>query len=338
MSMIEIAQRVGVSQATVSRYFNGSRVNAEKAKAISMAAKSIGYIYAARNKSEHETLSLEVLSKTALVFWGQGRVISSRPGISQIIQGIESSLSRFNASLMIAEVNSAQALAEKIKYGGYTSLILSGSLPDDGIKEIVKTIPTVWVLSRLPQSEMRIDQILPDDVAIGQIASNYLLKQCKRKKFAFINSERNHYSFNMRCKGFVDSLSEAGVECDIFNGSIVGPNPSESQLISDMRVLIDELLSLDSLPEGIFLPADDQTSVFYAELNQRNFNIAENFKVISCNHLMPFLFGLRPRPASVETSLHQIGELAVHHLLWRSFMGSDMPSVVTLVEPKLCDE
>ncbi len=39
MSMIEIANKAGVSQATVSRFFNGSsRVDSAKAKAINNAA------------------------------------------------------------------------------------------------------------------------------------------------------------------------------------------------------------------------------------------------------------------------------------------------------------
>ncbi len=330
MSMTQVAELAGVSQATVSRVAEGSSKVAEETRLkVERAMKEIGFVPSPprrrrrRKRNEGQSSSTKVSLIAVLV---TEHSLARHAGfVLKMFRGVREAAEREEISVCLGSVRDAKDVATMIKSVNADAVLLAGveSFPGMSRQSIGK--PVVWLTSH---ADAGADAILPGNGAAGKMAATYLLGR-DHQSLAFLNADDRNPSYQARGEAFIRHANSEGakVQSLVFTGSDY----------SDSRVagLVEKMLSCDPHPSGLFVPSDLMTAQVYRELNRKGFIPGKDIDVVSCDNEEAYLAGLSPRPASIDIAGEERGRRAVYELLVQSRFPEEQRSVQLTVEPHL---
>ncbi|UJF18532.1 substrate-binding domain-containing protein [Vibrio sp. SS-MA-C1-2] len=202
----KVAQRAGVSTATVSRVINGSsKVLFHTVDAVEQAMKEVGYTV-----SGNQRLTINQSSDTV------GLVISklNSPFYGLLSQGVEKVVKKHNKMMLVIntnyiaeeEINAIEFLLSK----GCKNIILhSKGLSDSQLIEYAKKIPTLTIVNRyIKQIEKQC--VWLDNSEGTYLATLHLIEQ-GHTRIAYISCEAEIDDKTLRFDGYCRALESAGL-------------------------------------------------------------------------------------------------------------------------------
>ena len=208
----DVAARVGVSVATVSRVLNDKPgASAETRRRVLEAVKELHYVpdLAARG------LATARMQNVGFVMYKMGPRLSA-DYTSRIMQGVEEELLRHGYHTILVALKPMTSLLDLkiIRESRVDGLILIGPrFPPRSVLELKSAgIPIVLVDNTL--NETRIDSILWDNRDGAYEAAKHLIEH-GHSRIVFLRGPAEWVSNRERCAGYQQAMSEAGLELRI---------------------------------------------------------------------------------------------------------------------------
>lgn len=206
-----VAERAGVSRATVSRVVNGSdRVKPDAKKAVDLAIRELNYVpnRAARSLAQGRTnsIALVVPENTAKFF--------ADPYFAKVVQGAAQHLAgtEFMLTLLLA-TESDPAKTTRYLQGGNVdgALVLSHHADDRSYADLGTLLPMVYGGRTMSDDQNDIYVVDIDNIAAARQATNVILGK-GRTKLAMIAGPQDMGAGLDRLLGFKQALEHAGLE------------------------------------------------------------------------------------------------------------------------------
>ncbi len=343
MSVHEIARRAGVSITTVSRVLNNNpSVRPETASQVRKVLEQFPYDrnairrgprpgkrvkHRASPELKHGAISIVVLGLTHEHWFKQ-------PIFASIVSAITRAAADRHLSVRVEEVMDAD-ISESISSNvvdGALAFVHSTAPP--GLLDMLKArLPVVRVMGD-DLVTTGIDQVRPDNVAIGQAAFEYLSGHGCRN-LACVTTRPFHGGIQLRMFGFAAAANHSGLGMPkLFStgdqpyGPWVGVKAVSCPSFEELAAAV---AASEPRPDGIFVSQDVESVGLYPLLAARGMRPGQDLRIISCNN-DDALALLSPRPATIDLNSGVIGRWAVRRLISRIARPEDAP-IQILVKP-----
>lgn len=199
----DVARLAGVSTATVSRTLSvPGRVHPDTQELVMAAVRRLGYTpnAAARNLRAGRSMTILVVVPRL-----------TNPFFSEIIRGIDETLSAAGYGLIIGDLDNAydkEAHLVDLAFEGRLdgAIVLSGHMPTSGGRSLQEAnIPLVSICIKIPGTD--VPYVLVNDRPAVQNAMRHLMALGHRR-FAYLAGPSRSYGNDSRYRGFRDALAE----------------------------------------------------------------------------------------------------------------------------------
>lgn len=334
MSITKVAKLAGVSNSTVSRVINSHpRVAPETAKVVRAAMARLSYAPSDRRPGPKPNNRSRVTS-TNIVFLMLGSPRGqSTPGFERLLHGVSMGASTHGLNFTFAHVPDVSQLQGRLDESRTDGVILHGAADDDS-RARFERYPAVWVMCNRRRPDWG-DQVMPDTYHIGELAAHYL-KSKGHERIAYLNLDGRFWPFEMTSHAFAIVSRELNMNTSVLardREESSGYWPAHGARAVDS--LVEQFVALPDKPTGIFFADDMQAAILQPALQRAGVKIGKGVDAISCNNERPYLMGLNPVPAVIDTRFESIGRRAVEQLLWRIENRTVSERFLTAIEPGL---
>ena len=298
----DVAARVGVSAATVSRHLRGHRVRS--AEAIQAAVDELGY---------RPSLAAQSLKSGRTNMIGVVVPDITNPYFAAVVKGMESASRGRGYRIILANSDESgdredELLAELIHQ--VDGVILAPATEQEQTPLHLRDagVPLVFIDRDLVGGE-QVDAVLVNNREGGRQAASHLLS-LGHTRIAVISGQQDSTPGRGRREGFVDRLTEAGVEL-----------PPEFDLIGDFREdsgyqLTLSLLSLEEPPTAVFTANNLMTLGALKALHAMRVSVPDQISIIGFDDLDTGPL-LNPPLTVIDRPMVEQGVLAMRLLLQR---------------------
>lgn len=243
VTIIDIAERIGVSYTTVSRALNGKKGVSEKTRQrIIEEAKKMGY--------QPNAIARGLVSKSTNTI---GLIIPdiTNPFFPDVARGVEDASRKVNYNVFLCNSNwdkvREREILEALRQNRVDGIIINPN--SYGNVEFLAQlgIPVVYLNTKVDDGESTYIGI--DNVKGAMIATEHLI-ECGYQRIAYIGGTVKSYSNNQRVKGYLTALENQGIEKDqsiIVNGKFETESGYE---------ITKKLLASDNPPDAVFAGND----------------------------------------------------------------------------------
>ncbi len=338
MSVTRIAEKAGVSIATVSRVLNNSRpVNPKIAEKVRLAVEELQL--PTRQRRRPRKSANDRPATVAIVSLGQGyRDWFSVPVIAGVVGELTRAAQEMHMSVLFAEMPDPRQLSPALRrpeIDGALVFINSAISPEE-VKVLREHLPVVRVMGG-QVAAVDIDHVGPDNNSIGYLAGRFLVDQ-GLDHVAYLTTEPTWDFCKLRAQGFLVAAEEAGITSSMYLRSdrplplrLYGP---EVIAAPDLPALVQRLARDRKGRMGLFISRDEETVQVYRLLRDAGVEPGRDVVVVSCDNEIVRLSTLHPRPASIDLNPAEIGRHAVRRLAARIKHKNDSP-VRILISPRL---
>ncbi|MEM7682140.1 MAG: LacI family DNA-binding transcriptional regulator, partial [Planctomycetota bacterium] len=277
MSIAEVAQRAGVSNATISRVINQrGGVSESTAASVRRAMQELGYTPPANRPGPKRGSRRAARTTNVLFLVFASKTSQPSTGFQRLVEGVGSTLDDQDANLAVKFVSSAdEARALQLGRPRADGILAHGVMPLDGVDEQLAELPTVWLMSN-PVRPAWGDQVMPNNDEIGRIATTHLLDaRCER--LAYLNMLPSHRALRLHASGFLNAAAEVGVHADtvelpraVSDEYCIHFDANHSGRLAEAADrLVDDLLSRQPRIDGVFIAEDAQAALLVPALQRR---------------------------------------------------------------------
>lgn len=272
MGIVEIADKAGVSAATVSRALRGlHHVNERTRTKIVAAALELNY------PLRPDLIPRELVERTNRI--GVIAPYISRWYFAQAINGIEDSLRENGMDLLLynfSQVEARQRIFQHKQLRGKVDALIVISMPPTD--EEFDSLLTLGIpITTIGFTHEGCSSVAIDDVAGGRIATEHLTSLGHRKIAALSGQRETAYSFDVsdnRNKGFTEALNAVDVEWD-----------PDLEIRGDFNIYTAEIamesfLRRKKLPTAIFCHSDEMAAGALKAIRARGMRVPEDISVI----------------------------------------------------------
>ncbi len=304
-TMMDVAARAGVSQATVSLVLNGSAgarlTDATKVR-VRRAAEELGYTLARR--SQKKTPSTDKL----IVFVADE--VATDPWTPLIFEGARSKALEFGVTMTMAVMRGEKdlegQLLEQLSHKPHLGLIYATMLTRL-VKPPKAFFETPSILVNCYDKRRQLPSILPGELLGGRTAAEHLVRTgCKR--IALINGQEGIDASRDRLRGYRQALSSAEIP---FDPDLIYPGNWEPSAGYEGTM---KLMALANPPDGIFCANDMMAVGCYDALKELNLRIPEDVAVVGFDDREIAQF-MRPPLSTLILPHYEMGALASEMLL-----------------------
>ena len=304
--IVEIAQKAGVSPATVSRALRGMHhVNERTRKRIIEAAQLLDY-----------PIRPDLLPQSASTRTNTIGVIApfiSRWYFSQALAGVEQALREAGMDLLLynfAQVDARQRVFQQKKLVGKVDGLIVISLPPTQ-KEFDQILGLRIPVSLMGTLHEGCSGVSIDDVKGAEMATQHLIDMGHRDIGIMVGQNAFAYNFEVadqRLTGFKNVLAQNGIEF----------NPAW-QITADFdshtsELAMDEFLRAKKLPTAIFCQSDEMAFGAVTSIRKRGLRVPEDISIIGYDdHEYANLVGL----TTIAQPVQFLGQLAASQIMAR---------------------
>jgi len=317
-----VAQKAGVSVATVSRYLNRSAPISEEVSArLEEVMAELRYVphAAARHLASQKTRVVGLLLNNL-----------HNDFFVPLLNGIESVVRKHEYNLVIATYHSgSRELPPPI--GPHNTdglLIFSDGLTDDDLIALhARNFPMVLV-HRTPPDELKIPSVTVENKKITSILIDHLIRVHAKKRIIYMRGPIDQEDSKWREHGYKNALEANGLPFDerlILNGEF------ERDIAYQV---LNDFLSQENPPEfdAVFTGDDDAAIGVLSALRDHGYRVPEDIAVVGFDNLgfSPFL---TPPLTTVVAPTEQVGRIATEKLF--SLFEGQFHEDVTLLPTEL---
>ncbi len=304
-TMMDVAARAGVSQATVSLVLNGSagaRLSEKTKTRVRQAAKDLGYTLIRRSQKK-STASDKLIGFIA-------DEVTTDPWTPLIFEGAREKALEFGVTMTMAvirgESDMESQLIDQMAQQPRLGLIYATMLTR--LVEPPKTFfETPSVLVNCYDARRKLPSILPGELLGGHTATDHLIK-AGRRRIALINGQQGIDASRDRLRGYRQALSSADIPYD---PELVFPGNWEPSAGYEATM---RFMKLDNPPDGIFCANDMMAVGCYDALRELGIRIPEDVSVIGFDDREISQF-MRPPLTTLVLPHYDMGVLAAELLL-----------------------
>lgn len=301
MNVSEIAKLAGVSNATVSRYFNNGYISEEKRKAIQKVVEETGY----RPSMQAQTLRTK---KTKMIGVIVPKIASA--SIGKIVEGVLGVLNQkgYQMLLAVTQNNPKKELEYLRAFNGkqVDGVILTATVLTAEHKRMLKNfeIPFVIVGQQLKGSCC----VFHDDYQAAYDLTKYVLEQ-GRKTIGYLSAIAKDEAVGARRRqGFLNAVQDMG--CKHMTGNIVTADFTVASGYEKTRELLQKCSGLDAL----ICATDSMAAGAMQYLNERGISVPS--QILVAGHGDSDMARVTSPPLlTVHFSYEKSGELAVEMLM-----------------------
>ncbi len=330
MNLQVVAEKAGVSVATVSRVLNNRPgVARDKVDRVRKAVKALNFVPKPRIPRSVPSVAPQGLKygTVAVLVMGDGHIGAAELFVRQL-EPICKGLAANGISPMVCM--GAETLEEMppiLQKKMVDGILLFGEL-DSGLRVFFEGIPVFWMTSHQEGSRT---VILPGNREIGELGAEY----CKQKgcrHLVAISSSIGSEVYQSRHQTFIGTGRELGME-----GCLVLGSDADSLEESVNRVIEDQI-DVIRQADAIFFPSDRTAAFAYPALHRNGiFDTEKRPVVLSCGGEKNYLSGLDPRPVCIDMCADLIGQQAVEQVLWRIRNPGETRQFSVVIHPQLID-
>ncbi len=314
-TIADVAQKAGVSIATVSRVLTGSTpVVPETARRVEAAVSELNYIphAAARTLASRRTDTLGLLlPEISGVFF------------QPLLRGVEAAVSEAGFDLLIHSTQSRPTETPHRPLGEHNTdglLVFTESLDARELTRLHAVSFPVVLLHQAPPPALSIPVVTVENQSGAQKVVEHLIQVHGRRRIVFLRGPKGHEDSNWREKGYRAALKANGiaydpalVTCGEFDRSVA-------------RASVEGLLKAGQDFDAIFSGDDESAVGVLAALRQAGVGVPGQVAVVGFDDLV-FASTLVPALTTVRAPTEQVGRQAVRQLV-RMIQGEP-------VEPRL---
>lgn len=334
MTIREIAEKAGVSTATVSRMINENGfVSDEAREKILKAFKETGYDPSQRKRRKSIPPAL-LKHSNVVVIWTVGKHYEQSPTGQSLMMGINEALQKMDASLTLTHIYANEDLPPSLLNGKFDGVLITGKTPSPAVCNFLKNVPTVWLLQQGPADFG--DRVQPNHALAGEIACDWLVQQnCKNLCcMSYRELITQHHYAQTRAENFLNQAEQNRIPGTLLTYT----EPRESAGIVADRAkaaadLVKQLIQLDPRPDGLFV-ANELGPFVHPELLQNGIVPMKDIQMVAGDDNICSQYLLDPKPATIRIFSQQIGQQAVEMLLQR-IKNPDMPQLTCALKPQL---
>jgi LacI family transcriptional regulator len=316
--MKDVARLAGVSTSTVSHVINNNRFVSEQVREkVEHAIRTLNYAPSALARSLK-------INQTRTI--GMLLTASSNPFYSEVVRGVENSCYERGYSLILCNTEgdeermnrSLETLLQK-RVDGLLIMCTETHLPSADILNRYPSIP--MVMMDWAPFEGRGDIIQDNALLGGELATQHLIDRGYRR-IACIAGPQDKTPARLRLDGFHKAMSSSGLP--VLPGYVVD---SDFEFQGGFNAM-NQLLTLNPLPEAVFTSNDAMAVGVYHALFQAGLRVPQDIAVMGYDNIELSRY-LTPPLSTVHQPKDELGELAIDTLIHR--MSDPDASQQTLV-------
>ena len=312
-----VAERAGVSVATVSKYINGGNVYEENRLKVQKAIDELDYKIndVARSLKTKKTYTIGVLAANIQSIF-----------LTAIISKIQSTLLSHGYSMIIADYQEDEELEKKqldvLLQKHVDGIILFPKNDETDIVEAIHTRKIPLVLVDNVVKGCPCDAILTDNIEGAYAAVSELIRH-NHRRIAIINGPETMTSFEERMRGYTRALEDYFIETDE-NLIVRGMHNADGGYQGMMK-----LLDMENPPTAVFVSNYHMTLGALKALVERKIKIPEQMSIVTFDYL-EFGFVMNPEISNIIQPQELMGERAALRLLQRINGDNSNPQVERL--------
>jgi LacI family transcriptional regulator len=321
ITIYDLASKLSISIATVSRALNDDPVVSKKTKKkIFDLAKELGYRHNrfASNLRKQKTNTIGVIVHEL-----------NSNFITSVLAGIESIATDAGYDMIIAHSGESaekeKANALNLFHKRVDGLISSLSFHTNDLEHFQpfkeKNIPVVF-FDRVDENSDTIKVVI-DNYRCGYLATQHLIAQgCKRIAMITASLKRNVYA--QRHKGFVDAHFDNKLPID--PKLVMIKDLSEQSGVEAAM----EILKMKPLPDGAFITNDFVAAIVMQTLKQHGISIPEDMAIVGFNNDAISRI-VEPSITTIDYPGYDMGEIAARNLINHLKGLSDIRQTSTII-------
>lgn len=334
-TMTDVAEKAGVSHATVSRIINGR--SGVSAKAEAKVREAIAELQYLAPPSEHRpgrsaAKSEQKLRGHVALLTFDHALLEHSAFVASIYEGARRAARERGISISLLSLDDCDTVPDWISPANLDGILLHGLRSRGHLTRSALEIPSLWLTTH---EEGETDQVLPGNEAVGKLAAEYL-KSRDHRAVSTLSIDDTNPSYVVRVKAFQTATRSLGLKC-MKLPAIKSRSTANASNEEKMAQLIEKVSSLSKAdrPTGLFVPSDFMAALAHTELRRKKLKPGVDFDLISCDNEKAYLDGLYPRPATIDLGTEARGRLAFEMLLARIQDPVRERKATLLLEPVL---
>ena len=318
----DVAQKAGVSPATVSRYINGSApVSTEVSERIQAVMRELKYIphAAARQLATQKARAVGVLLTDMFSEF-----------FPPLVGGIESVVQQEGYNLLLASRRAGQQVDDQIPLGPHNAdgmIVFAGTLNDDEILKLhYAGFPLVLIYRASPEGAT-IPSVTVGNKRATRDLIDHLFEVHHRCKIVFMRGPANNEDSYWREQGYQESLAAHGIVYDP-NLIISGEYNRKDAYQAMSEFLANEHPDFDA----VFTGNDDSAVGVLNALNEKGLRIPDDISVVGFDDLELSAF-LTPPLTTINAPTEYVGKTAARHLF--NLLAGQEIDLVTLLPTEI---
>jgi len=317
----EVAERAGVSTATVSRVINESSNVSPRLRARVRAAIAELHYSPSRLARHLRSQSTRTI----------GLIISDiqNPFFTSLVRGVEDVAYQNGYSILLCNADEDPAkehlYVEVLRAERVAGAIVACT--SETCCQALREFYLTWVAVDRRVSNLAVDTVVVDNVAGARQAVLHLL-DLGHRRIGLIGGPVTVTTGRERRDGYLAAFAERGV-----------PVPTDLLRIGDFKEasghrLVSELLAQPDPPTALFIANNLMTMGALQALQERAVHIPQDVSVVGFDD-MPWLPLLAPPLTAVRQPTYQIGKEAAELLFRRLQEGPQKPTEMIVLQPEL---
>jgi DNA-binding LacI/PurR family transcriptional regulator len=334
-----VAERAGVSPATVSRVLNQkSGVASSTRRAVVKAAREVKFRTHTLKKLD-ALGQLKVDAKPTIGFI-VNRGATDRPvpsNLTLLIDLIEQQLREQGLAVQTL-IFTESGLNDLDRWSdNFEGFIVTGNDAGPELRSLICRSPSVWMMSGETE-QLYTDQVLPDHSAVAKVAADYLHQRGCRRPVIF-QVHTNRWIHRVRAEEFrrhaaMHDLSVSVHRPDALTGGGIDQKHWEEAIVTICRQIT--AVAAHQRCDGIFFENDIIMSFAIDELHRLGFHAGQDYLPLGCDHEPIIGAVCDPPPATIDLRFADIAfEAAARMRLKLSTPSRDAHPVRICITPQL---
>lgn len=298
----DVAQRAGVSTATVSRVVNRTgTVSAQTTARVLTAISELNYIpqAAARGLASRKT---HILGLILDEIYGEF--------LQHLLRGVEMAVRESGFDLLISSV---QATADSGTYaiGDHNTdglLIYAYRLPDEKLKRLAEQHFPVVLLHRTPPPEIHIPTVTFANKSGARHLVDHLIETCGHRQIAFLSGPADIEDSYWREIGYRESLATHGIR---FDPTLTGPGEFDEEVAWET---VTEWIKQGIKPDAIFASDDEAALGAMIAIKEAGLEVPRDIAVAGFDDIRLARY-LTPPLTTVRAPIEAAGRTGIEQLV-----------------------
>ncbi|MDQ8194167.1 LacI family DNA-binding transcriptional regulator [Coraliomargarita sp. SDUM461004] len=338
-SIVDVAERAGVSVTTVSRVLNGQgKVHGDTRARVLDAAKDLEFsLSRGRPGPRLRSAGAEGVIKFLHFIDPDIEVLEQNYTLLPIKEGVSRAAAdagiRVSYDILSTKAEGLPALSS----GGrdVVGVLWLGGEPSVAVQDELRKY-TCCRMMTARESSLWCDEVRPDHREVGAMAARHLLENghVNIAMLMFSPNDRVNY---FREEGFRHEMSERPdvrwTLTKTLNDEISSGRNENYSVIGNW--IQESFIDCSNPPTALFVDSDETLRSVYFRLSELGIIPGRELEIVSCNNLRRIRESLPIEFTSIDVHFESVGRMSVAQLLWRCENRDDLARSRTLIMPSL---